>query len=125
MDRASHSASRSSRTSQAINVSSFLLLVALAAVVIAVCSLDIFLRIHDDKLTLLAVGSSCAILGRYDYPDAIVFCAERSSPTSSPTSAPQFLGAVLIVSSRKLSIRSAFNDIPKLYIPINPSDLPE
>ncbi|KAH6592538.1 hypothetical protein BASA50_007988 [Batrachochytrium salamandrivorans] len=65
---------------------------------IVLCAYDIFLWVRNDLRELIAVGSSFAVL---------VF------------------GSVLLLSSRKIALRTSFADIPKLYVPINSSDLPK
>ncbi|KAJ3018691.1 hypothetical protein HKX48_002734 [Thoreauomyces humboldtii] len=81
-----------------VKYSSLLTTALLILGLLGLCGLDLFLRIYADQPLLLSAGSSVVLL---------------------------FLGAVLIISARSLSIRSALQDIPKLYVPINPSDLPK
>ncbi|KND05155.1 uncharacterized protein SPPG_00823 [Spizellomyces punctatus DAOM BR117] len=79
-------------------VSTRLVSFLIAIGLLGLCGLDIFLRIYKNKYVLIGAGSSVCLLG---------------------------VGALLIISSRKLSIRSALQDTPKLYVPINPSDVPK
>ncbi|KAJ3044715.1 hypothetical protein HDV00_001119 [Rhizophlyctis rosea] len=74
---------------------SLFILVGIVAILIGLTGLDIFLRIRDNKYLILGAGSACLVC---------------------------LIGVLLVLSSRKLSTRSALQDIPKLYIPINPSD---
>ncbi|KAI8998254.1 hypothetical protein BC832DRAFT_565960 [Gaertneriomyces semiglobifer] len=81
-----------------LSTSSTLIFLLLAIGLIGLSGLDIALRIYPHRLLLIGVGSGLCML---------------------------LVASVLILSSRKLSIRSALGDIPKLYVPIHPGDLPK
>ncbi|KAI8826823.1 uncharacterized protein EV422DRAFT_511554 [Fimicolochytrium jonesii] len=81
-----------------LNISWLLVLLLLVTAIMGFCGLDIFMRLFQDRVLLISAGSSVGLL---------------------------VLGAVLISSARTLSIRSALQSIPKVYVPINPSDLPK
>ncbi|KAJ8326252.1 hypothetical protein O5D80_005016 [Batrachochytrium dendrobatidis] len=81
-----------------LNVSSLLVLVCILCLLVIFCAYDIFLWVRNDLRELIAVGTSFTIL---------------------------ILGALLLLSSRRMAFRTSFADIPKLYVPINRSDLPK
>ncbi|KAI8918172.1 hypothetical protein DFJ77DRAFT_529910 [Powellomyces hirtus] len=86
------------RLARAVNISSQVVYVLLLCGLLFLSGLDIGLRIYHDRNVLMSAGSSVVLL---------------------------FLTTVLIVSARNLTVRAALHDIPKLYVPINPSDLPK
>ncbi|KAI8841322.1 hypothetical protein BC829DRAFT_15106 [Chytridium lagenaria] len=86
------------------NVSSLFALFLLAALLLGVTGLDLFLRILRLRPVDLATRYVFTVGG------AMVML---------------FGGALFIVSARKISNQASLLDIPKLYVPINQSDLPK
>ncbi|KAI9104634.1 hypothetical protein DFS34DRAFT_204274 [Phlyctochytrium arcticum] len=80
------------------SISSLVVVLLVSIAVLGLCGLDIFLRIYENRVLLVSAGSSVCLL---------------------------VVASLLIVSSRKLSIRSALQDIPKRYVPINRTDVPK
>ncbi|KAJ3145605.1 hypothetical protein HDU89_006969 [Geranomyces variabilis] len=83
---------------RAFNISAHVVYVLLLCALLFLCGLDIFLRVYLNRSVLIAAGSSLCML---------------------------VVATILIVSARNLTVRAALHDIPKLYVPINPSDLPQ
>ncbi|KAI8926791.1 hypothetical protein BC831DRAFT_511366 [Entophlyctis helioformis] len=81
-----------------LNVSSLVIVVGIVGVLLALNTIDLLLWIRADLPALLSVAVSFATL---------------------------ILGSLLLISSRKIASNTAFSDIPKLYMPINSSDVPK
>ncbi|TPX36626.1 hypothetical protein SmJEL517_g01133 [Synchytrium microbalum] len=81
-----------------LNISSLFTWLTLLVAMLGLCCLDIFLRVIADIRSLIVVGCGAAVL---------------------------VTGTLITLSSRKLSNTAAVNDIPKKYMPINTSDVPQ
>ncbi|ORY45218.1 hypothetical protein BCR33DRAFT_196655 [Rhizoclosmatium globosum] len=87
-----------------LSVSSLLIFIIVVSTLLGVCGLDLFIQIvsiKDDTSSLtkflFIVGAACVVL---------------------------IVVSVGILSARKIRIRSALNQIPRVYVPIRESDMP-